>query len=48
MQVWEKPGAGKGKAVANIEEVVTFRPVVRGWPGVEPFGRRWSGWGLNF
>ena len=48
MQVRKKPGAGKRKVVASYEEVVTFGPVVRGWPGVEPFGRRWSGWALYF
>ena len=42
-QMREKPGAGKGKAVASYEKVV-----FRGWPGLQPSGRQWSGWGLNF
>ena len=48
MQVREKSGAGKGKVVASFEEEVTFESVVRGLPCVEPLGRRWSVWGLNF
>ena len=48
MHVREKSGAGKGKVVASYEEVGTFGPVVRGWPGVQTFGRRLADLGLNF